>query len=211
MRQQPSAPVSYSQLLAALLLLVPAYHFNIFITVFTKIIASTGGRLELPDNISWELRIIQFVDFAYLPYSLFALLLFKGKDFKYRKVFNLIIILLPLYTLKYMLQNYQTHDLNEWTIPSIFYGCALLLYLFPKHWEGIAHRIITYLIPAGGISYGLYIIHFPLLFLISRLTFFSGTPLTWFIRLTCYVMLSVALAYWLERIYQPRVRKWLGW
>ena len=51
----------------------------------------------------------------------------------------------------------------------------------------------------GGISYALYAIHLPILFLLMRL------PLAWPLRAAAFVLLSFGLATLLERVVQPAV------
>lgn len=143
------------------------------------------------------------------------MLLFTGKEFKYRSVLNLAVVLLPLYTFRYLATNYNTQDLSEWVIPSICYLGAILLYFVPSLGERLAKRLIASLRSyMGSAEYRMvfiYIIHFPLLFLFSRIDAFSGTPGTWLIRLVCYLLLCFLAAYWLEKVYQPIARKWIGW
>ena len=63
----------------------------------------------------------------------------------------------------------------------------------------------------GSVSYGLYIVHVPLLYLMHQLApSFSGTALTYGLRLAVFVAAALGMAYWLEKKLQPWVKGRLG-
>jgi peptidoglycan/LPS O-acetylase OafA/YrhL len=210
-RNHPTHQVTYTQLLGALCLLVGLYYFNVLLTVLTKVENSSHGLLLYPAGTPWVVSAITFQDFAFLPYCVFILLLFAAKEYKYRRVFAAVLMLLPLYTFRYLAHSYGVKDLSLWVIPTLCYLLSLVFYLLPTSAEAVARPLIKLLIRAGSISYGLYIIHFPLFYIFMRIEAFSGTPITWIGRLVCYSAMCLGAAYWLEKVYQPRVRHWLGW
>jgi peptidoglycan/LPS O-acetylase OafA/YrhL len=67
--------------------------------------------------------------------------------------------------------------------------------------------IITRLIPLGGISYALYIIHFPLLSILNQITAFSNSPSLFIARLLLFLAASFAAAYMLDKKFQPWVKR----
>lgn len=203
--------VTYTQLLGALFFLVALYHFDVAVTVLSKIEDNSHGHLLYPAGTEWGISAITFQDFALLPYCIFLLLIFVAKDYKYRKVLGAVLILLPLYVFRYLAHNYGVKDLSNWVIPTLCYLLSLVFYLLPSAGETFTRPLVKLMIRAGSISYGLYIIHFPLFYIMMRVEAFSGTPFTWTVRLACYLAMCVAAAYWLEKLYQPKVRRWIGW
>jgi peptidoglycan/LPS O-acetylase OafA/YrhL len=210
-RNHPIHSITYTQLLGALCLLIALYHFDVLLTVLTKLENSSRGHLLYPAGTEWGISAITFQDFAFLPYCIFILLLFTAKDYKYRRLLTAVLMLLPLYVFRYLVHSYGVKDLSLWVIPTLCYLLSLVFYLLPTSGEAVARPLIKLLIRAGSISYGLYIIHFPLFYILLRVQTFSGTPLTWLVRVIFYLAMCLAAAYWLEKIYQPRVRRWIGW
>ena len=58
-------------------------------------------------------------------------------------------------------------------------------------------------IKLGAISYGIYVIHFPISIMLSHITVFSGTILTYCIRLAVDLLLVLTAGYLLELKVQP--------
>ena len=59
------------------------------------------------------------------------------------------------------------------------------------------------LIKLGAMSYGIYVIHFPVTILLSRFPYFSGSALTFCIRLVVYLLIVIGAGYLLELKIQP--------
>ncbi|MGY3214984.1 peptidoglycan/LPS O-acetylase OafA/YrhL [Mucilaginibacter sp. HD30] len=55
----------------------------------------------------------------------------------------------------------------------------------------------------GGISYGIYIIHAPLLFWVGSISVFENKLWAYIIKFTLLFTLIIILAYLLEKVYQP--------
>ena len=73
--------------------------------------------------------------------------------------------------------------------------------------EFVSAKAMRLLAIVGSFSYGLYIVHAPLLYLFHRiLPSFSGTPVTYTIRLIVFVATSLGAAWWLEKKLQPWIK-----
>ena len=58
----------------------------------------------------------------------------------------------------------------------------------------------------GAISYGIYVIHFPLGIMLSHIPYFSGSVLSFSIRLVIHLLLVLGAGYLLELKVQPWFR-----
>jgi peptidoglycan/LPS O-acetylase OafA/YrhL len=79
---------------------------------------------------------------------------------------------------------------------------APFFYVVPERW--ISPLIVRALMWVGSISYALYVLHFPLLILVGRYFPVAGH---YYLRAATLIAVSFALAYLLERIVQPRLKR----
>ena len=118
-----------------------------------------------------------------------------------------VLQLLPLCGVWQASQHWQP----EYTIPCVLYGASLLFFFGPSAALAVASRhAVQRLVPLGAISYGIYIIHFPILFLMGKVMWFSGTALTFGVRGGLYLLATLLVATWLDKVFQPWARQWLG-
>jgi peptidoglycan/LPS O-acetylase OafA/YrhL len=192
--------------LAALLLLFSAAYFNLFAPALARVVTQANGLLSYPSTTPWEQRMMSVEDFAFLPLCLFILLLFIGKDYPMRRWIAAALLFSPLYTFRHVAQIANSSDAAVWVIPSLAYGLGVGLYYLPAISESVAHRVTKGLVWVGSISYGLYIVHIPLMAIMSFINSFSGSLITWVVRGIGYVALSLAAAYFLDKVCQPRIK-----
>jgi peptidoglycan/LPS O-acetylase OafA/YrhL len=198
---------SYAAMLAVLLLLMAIEKFNVLHTVLTKAITNLlNTQFAFSTAVPWDQRSISFLDLAYLPYCLLAITLFTSKDLKYRRLMACILVILPSYTFCYIYKHYDNQAIAPTFLSAIFYIMSIIVYIFKNQFESGARLIIKKLSVFGNLSYGLYLVHFPILFIFNRITFFSGSPYTFIIRFICFLSLSIVMAYFLEKKYQPWVK-----
>lgn len=57
-----------------------------------------------------------------------------------------------------------------------------------------------------SISYGIYLIHFPVIVLLHRITFFANSGITLLLRFALFVPLVIWLGHILEKKFQPWAR-----
>lgn len=202
---------SYAAMMSALFLMMAITGFNPLLTVISKVILHLPGlHFLFPPSVPWYQQSISFLDFAVLPYCLLILIAFANKDFAYKTVIIRVLTILPAYTFVYIYQHYRS-DMNPTILPpAIFYILALVIHLFGKSFEKVSRIIIQRLAITGSISYGIYLVHFPILCLFNRIHVFQGSPFTFTVRLICFILTSVGAAYLLEKKYQPIARKILG-
>ncbi|HEX8328966.1 MAG TPA: acyltransferase [Hymenobacter sp.] len=201
-----------AQLLVALLLLfLSMRYFNVFETLLLKgTHFAVGQRLHYWAGAEQFRSVITFADLAFLPVGVVYLLVFTNQDFPGRRVVLRVLFGLPAATFLYLGLHYHELDLRLYYLPAAFYVAAVMLAAVPlARMEAVAARTMQRLVELGGISYGLYIIHFPIMTGLKQVTVFSGTGFAYAVRCALALLLSVLLAHFLEKKFQPLVRKLL--
>jgi len=153
----------------------------------------------------WSQNIISIDELISLPFCFVIVLFFSGKDFKYKKYLFLLIQTFPLYVI-YAQIKHPTHDIHHFYVGIIYLILACLSY-FINIPEGFIRKVG---IKLGSWSYGIYIIHFPILFLFGRITVFSDNLLYYIIRVILYLSIVLFSAWFLERKLQPVFKNWLS-
>jgi peptidoglycan/LPS O-acetylase OafA/YrhL len=200
---------SNSQLVSAFLLFFSLEKTNQLQTVFTKIYQLVSSiRWAYDDSIDWPKRAIALVDFAYLPYCILMMVIFTNRSFPLRKFIIALLYTIPAYALIYVYNNRTNHMLvQEYAIPVCSYLLSLLLVISRAHiTETMSTTLLDWSIKLGALSYGLYVIHYPILMLFRRIDYFSGTWITFAIRFFLFMTLSIISAYILEKKLQPQIR-----
>ncbi|MBO0357614.1 acyltransferase [Hymenobacter sp. BT186] len=206
--KRPAGSTSWSLMLSLLLLLFSLEKFNIFSTILSKAsIKLFGSELFFKSPVPWYQAAVAFQDFAFLPFCIIVMAVFASKDFRYLKYVTAVVILVPMLTFYSFYKHYTTQNNAALVIPCICYILSVLVYLFREKLDNFSGKIINRLIVTGGISYGLYIIHFPVFYFFNQIQEFSGSLLTFVIRLFLYLLIVVGLAYLLEKKLQPWIKR----
>lgn len=200
--QHPIMP-SFSLMASFLLLLLSLREFN----TLTVWLSKAPYLLHRP--AIFEAGPVQIADLSNLPYCILLVLLFASRDFPYRKYITPLLMLLPLIAFYKRLHTPEAFQNKALILPTIFYVAVLLIYFLQRPLEQLCRRFIQRLSTTGAWSYGLYIMHFPLIAIFARIEWFSGTATTFSIRLLCYLFLCYTVSYFLEKTFQPWVRQFL--
>lgn len=201
---QHSIRPSFGLMVSMLFLLLSLEPLNTLTTILSKFTI-----IFLKDNRAFVNEPLRYLDISYLPYCMVIVLVFASKEFAYRKFIILAAMLLPIPTFYHVLRTPALHQ-SLLVLPFLFYGLSLIFYVFHKVLDNWCSSFIHWLSATGAISYGLYIIHFPIIAIFSRVTFFSGTGLTFGLRLIIYLICCAIASYLLEKRFQPWVRNLIG-
>jgi len=150
----------------------------------------------------WAQEIIGLSDLLLMPYAFMIVLIFAGKEFKYSKFIFIVMQLFPLYVI-YSYYKKNIYDCDFY-IGVICYVLASFT-LFINIPEGQIKKFGIWL---GSISYGIYIIHFPVLFVFGRFIFLPNNLWCYLLKIILYLFVVLLFSFLLERKFQPQIKKW---
>jgi len=201
----------YSLLISNVFLVLSLNYFNIISTVSYKVIILLFKHpIEFPSSISWYEKAISFSDLFYLPYCVMILINFSSKEFKYKKYVFCFFEILPALTFVYIATEIHSKDLSIYIIPSLYYLLSLIFYFIKcKPLNYLSYYLYKAGLWLGGISYAVYIIHFPILILFNHISFFSGTPSSLTVRFISFIVVTISISYYLEKKVQIWIKRTL--
>ena len=167
--------------------------------------ANITNFLAFPDSVTWVRRALPFSDMLILPFCIVFILLLTNIRFKYRMPILIILYAFPLIS---FINAFLSYNLSSLAVPLVFY-CISLLFLNNNLLKGVSVVIVKTFIYLGSISYAVYAMHFPVLSYFHLVTFFSGSLLTFCIRMLIYLSVLIAISVLLEKYMQPRAKKYL--
>jgi peptidoglycan/LPS O-acetylase OafA/YrhL len=152
----------------------------------------------------WKQKAQSLDDLLLLPLAFLIVVLFSGHKFKYIKIFLIVVQIIPIYVI--CIHKKEPED-PDFFMGILFYLLAGLT-LFMKIPEDGLKKAGAWL---GGISYGIYIIHYPVLFLFGQSVFITDNLWFYMIKVILYITVVLILAYQLEKVYQPFVKRIFGY
>lgn len=210
-RKQPE-PIQWGRLLSALLLMLSVEYLNPLLTVANRIIAWINAHPQFgTSDINWLLDgTVRPYDYTSLVYAAAIMLCFANITGRFVQVFRFIVQFLPAVGFLYAIRHLNVPGNDRFFFPCLFWLLSTILYFFPSDlFEQLSKRAIQRLIPLGAISYGIYVIHFPILVLFGRVSFFSGSTLTLVVRTLLFLLTVWGAAYLLDKKFQPWAKRLL--
>ena len=116
---------------------------------------------------------------------------------------------MPLYIFVYLYYNHDNFEhMQNYIILITAYILSTIIISFEnsKLIIRFSSLILEQSIKLGGLSYGLYIIHYPILKIFSYINIFSGHWYTFLASFALFIGTSLIAAYFLEKKLQPKVR-----
>jgi peptidoglycan/LPS O-acetylase OafA/YrhL len=198
-------PKQYSSrwLLFGLLCLFLGYGvLNPFTTAAIIVAVKLGLNTGLPNSPS-----IQFSDLAALPFCFYVFLRFTNHTVKGGTLILAAFVLSVFAYYAHMVYKYGIHSPQALylllPIISVAIGSAFLIVslLRPPSIDPVLPA--PAFLKLGAISYGIYVIHFPLSIMLSHIPYFSGSALSFSVRLVIHLLLVLGAGYLLELKIQP--------
>jgi peptidoglycan/LPS O-acetylase OafA/YrhL len=72
----------------------------------------------------------------------------------------------------------------------------------------VSTNIMSSLSFFGSISYGIYVFHMPVMNFMHRFSTFSGSPISFMVRVLIWIVLTIGTSYILELKMQPIAKRW---
>jgi peptidoglycan/LPS O-acetylase OafA/YrhL len=147
-------------------------------------------------TIYWKQKIQSLDDLFLLPLAFLIVVLFSGHKFRYTKIFLIGVQVIPLYVIYTHKKEPEDPDFYMGIVFYVLAGLTLLIKIPENGIRKIGARL-------GSISYGIYIIHYPVLFLFGQSIFITESLWFYIIKVFLYLTVVITLAYILEKVYQP--------
>ncbi|HVU98979.1 MAG TPA: acyltransferase [Puia sp.] len=165
-------------------------------------ITSFFNRIRpIPDKPGfWYQTIVNINDLALMPFCFMIVLYFSGRTFKGK---NLVFILLTLLPLRLMRGSWLLHERDSVLIFGIVY---FALFLVTSAIPFFNKTVGMGLAKIGGISYAIYILHFPLLCLFGKIVLLDQPVVNYWVKLALYVPLVGIVSWALEKKFQPLLK-----
>ena len=179
-------------------------YFNILHTVLNRMFALLKPYSVL-SNTDWGLNTDMIRDFSLLPFCLIIILLFAGVKKWYTIYGYYLLQAINALTLIHVFQSRHQPSIDIFLIPGICFALSVILIFCQKNQKinWLLEEFMRKGAGVGSISYGIYIVHFPILSLFQKMTLCSGTGIDFLGRFVLFVALTLAAAYFLEKKLQP--------
>lgn len=193
--QQPRTPQSPSRtpIAAVILLLMATHHFSsgkIFLF-------GLGLRQHDPG-------LVNLSNLSLLPACVLLVGSVARRQFPLQRALFAFAFAIPLATVALLLATGRLQENPSWIAgAALTAGAVLLAGLRADDW-------LRRLAPGGKISYAFYLVHMPLLFLVSAWGWSASSPGRFAAAAAGWLALSAAVAAFLELWLQPRLRGWLA-
>ena len=140
----------------------------------------------------------------YIPVCIMVICDISQRSLPYKKGYVLYSFLLPLLLILYLFSVDRLFESIRWTISTVFYFISLLFF-YEKKASTIVLKKLNFL---GGISYGIYLFHWPLMIIIGKYYPYQGTVIAYLQKFSLWIILTLVFSYIAERIIQPQIKSY---
>ncbi len=150
-------------------------------------------RISSTNNFNWLFD---------LPFCIMILASLTATENLFIKINKLFVYALPGLLFIYLAIEKRIFENERWIMCLIFWGLALLFY---KERRVSAHLMVK-LEWIGKISFGIYILHEPIIFLIAKCVMIKNLYLEIIIKYSLWLSITFMLAYFMEIKLQPKFK-----
>ncbi len=196
-------------LLSYIFLLLAMQVYHITSTIFTNVSMRIFNHIPaFPDTLYWGKTKVGFGDLLFLPFCFIFIVVFANVAIKYKRVYMVMLHLLPLASIVTIIKAYNDQNKYEIMLGTFYYAICLVLFIVNTPvLDRVSRKFIKVGERLGGISYGIYIIHFPILILFHNTLWQSDTTGMFLIKLLLYCIVVIAASFLLEMRFQVWVKK----
>ena len=147
--------------------------------------------------------IVNLTDLSYFPVGALVFAAVANRPFSSWRPLPVIAFGFPLAYSSYLLAVGDLFENIVWIICSAYILLAFAL----VRWR-IQPKVLNVFAFIGSISYGIYVLHMPMMHLVHNSFLWSGSPWSFTLRLLVWVALTIGLSWWLELKLQPVLKRW---
>lgn len=196
-------------LLSYIFLLLAMQVYHITSTIFTNVSMRIFKHIPaFPDTLYWGKTKVGFGDLLFLPFCFIFIVVFANVAIRYKRVYMVMLHLLPLASIVTIIKAYNDQNKYEIILGTLYYAICLVLFIVNTPvLDRVSRKFIKVGERLGGVSYGIYIIHFPILILFHNTLWQSNTTGMFLIKLLLYCIVVIAASILLEMRFQAWVKK----
>jgi peptidoglycan/LPS O-acetylase OafA/YrhL len=144
---------------------------------------------------------INLIDFVYLPISILLFIIVSNRLFHGWRYLSWLTFGIPLFSNSYLLATGLFSSIGIASAIHSFLSLTLI------RWQ-VKSNALSLLAFFGSISYGIYVLHSPVMIFVRNYFPWSGSALTFILRLVVWISLTIGLSCILELKMQPLLKRW---
>lgn len=139
-----------------------------------------------------------------VPFCLMIMSILTQKENTFLRYNKVLCYILPAIVFIYLILNHRIFEDLRWIMCLIFWVLSLIFY----NEKRISAYLLDKLTGVGKISYALYLLHYPVAFLIKKTIFINYQPMEVVVKYLLWLILTFSLAILLELFLQPKIKKY---
>jgi len=139
-----------------------------------------------------------------IPFCLMIMAILTNKDNAFLRFNKILSYSLPACVFIYLILHHRLLEDTRWIMCLIFWILSLLFYFEKK----ISAFLLDKLTLVGDISYGLYLLHIPVAYIIKKTIFINNQGTEIVVKYSLWILVTFALSFLLEKKLQPAIKKY---
>jgi peptidoglycan/LPS O-acetylase OafA/YrhL len=140
-----------------------------------------------------------------IPFCLMVMAILTAKENAFLKVNKIVCYTLPAVIFIYLIINHRITEDIRWIMCLIYWVLSLVFYFEKK----VSTFLMDKLTGIGKISYAIYLLHVPVALIIKKVVFINDQRWEVAVKYFLWIGITFSLSLFLERIFQPAIKKYL--